>query len=831
MSSADQDAEPSRVWGIVDAIGLAVVVLAGVAVLIPALVHGTSLGPYDILQSTGLTKVPNQKAHNTSTLDQISLFIPWTNLVWTQVHQGHLPLWNPYSALGMPLAFNWESAPFSLPVLVGYLFPVRLAYTAQVIVTVAIAGTGVYVFGKLLRLGVLGCIMGAIAFELSGPFIALLGWPYSSVMCLGGWLLAAVVLVLRGTKRARAVVVLAVVFAFIIYAGDPEVVLLLGGSAAIFAVGILLLRVPALGGSGPLVRPVVDLALGVVAGSALAAPLILPGLEVAKGSNRNVVGPALGPKGLPPQELLHLIFQGFDGLPLAHNEWFGVSAYEFTAAYIGVTALVLAITAVVVRWRQPEVRSIALVALAMGLLAFLPPLVSFLDDSVYRIYWTFALAPLLLALAVLAGMGMDVLVTSHSERRVRRVLGTGFAAMAVLLGIVWLVGRRGLTPSQLTIRSHSFIWPTIEVVVGLVVVGVLTKMATKARAGTPPGSASASVGNVAGSILLVVTTGFLLAAGAPLFSSTSQYPPTTPAVSSLQRAVGSGIVGFGVSPPYPSSMGIMVNGNLLYNVQEFAVYDPLVPHSYFMLYGASTSVLSEYEDVFSPTITSTRAARLYGISFILEPRGVPGPTGSVFDRSLGGEDLYRVPGAAAATLVPLRADGSLPAMYDDGVPVTVAHPTPNGWRMVTHGDRGSVLRLRLTNVPGWRATIDGKQVDVDPFARTMLQVRVPPGRHVVELTLLAEEVLPRNPGGTLRRVGFGSVADPFPGPITAADGLRSRPVDPVSSSVEAQRTGWVDGTHSRYSRARSGPTVEHRHHLSAGATDGAVPIDNASPPR
>ena len=54
------------------------------------------------------------------------------------------------------------------------------------------------------------------------------------------------------------------------------------------------------------------------------------------------------------------------------------------------------------------------------------------------------------------------------------------------------------------------------------------------------------------------------------------------------------------------------------------------------------------------------------------------------------------------------------------------------WKMVTTPDP-SVLRLRLTNVPGWRATIDGKPVDIDPFARIMLQVRVPPGRHVVEL--------------------------------------------------------------------------------------------------
>ena len=706
-------------------------VVAGVLVLLPALLHGPFIGPYDILQSTGLNKAADVNVHNSSVLDQISLFIPWTNLVWTQVHQGHLPLWNPYSALGMPLAFNWESAPLSLPVLVGYLVPVRLAYTVQVVVTVVIAGTGVYVLGKVLRLGILGCMTAAIVFELSGPFIGLLGWPLSAVMCWGGWLLAAVVLVLRGQRRPQAIALFAVVFAFAVYAGDPEGVLLLGLSAAMFAVAMLAHRTPALGGSGPVIRPMLDLGLSVIVGAALAAPLILPGLQFAKGSNRSVVGPALAPKGLPPQELLHFIFQGFDGLPLAGSEWFGVSAYEATCAYVGVTVLVLAATALALRWRRPEVRSLASVALVMGLLVFVPPLVSLLDHTVSRIYWIFALAPVVLAIAVLSGIGMDVLVRSYHERRVRRVLGIGFAAMAVLLGIVWLVARRGLTPLQLTIRSHSFVWPTVEVVVGLAVVGLLMKVTTRPDEGR--GRSAIDTGSVAGSLLLVVTTGFLLTSGAQLFSSSSVYPTSTPAVASLQRVVGTGLVGFGASPPFPSSMGIMVNGNLLYDVHEFAVYDPMTPHSYFSLYGAMTPQLSEYEDVFSPTVTSARAARLYGISYVLEPAGIPGPAGTVFDRRLGSEDLYRVPDASAATLVALGRHGSLPQKYEMGAQVRVMHPSPSTWKMVTISRSNGVLRLRLSNVPGWQATVDGRPVDVRPFAGTMLQVRVPSGRHVVEL--------------------------------------------------------------------------------------------------
>jgi len=39
------------------------------------------------------------------------------------VHLGFLPLWNPYSGPGLPLAFNWQSASFGVPSLIGYLMP------------------------------------------------------------------------------------------------------------------------------------------------------------------------------------------------------------------------------------------------------------------------------------------------------------------------------------------------------------------------------------------------------------------------------------------------------------------------------------------------------------------------------------------------------------------------------------------------------------------------------------------------------------------------------------------------------------------------------------
>jgi len=65
--------------------------------------------------------------------------------------------------------------------------------------------------------------------------------------------------------------------------------------------------------------------------------------------------------------------------------------------------------------------------------------------------------------------------------------------------------------------------------------------------------------------------------------------------------------------------------------------------------------------------------------------------------------------------------------------VAVSTPGPASVKLVTDAGTEQVLRLRLTDVPGWHASIDGKPLDVSRFAGVMIQARIPPGRHTVEL--------------------------------------------------------------------------------------------------
>jgi hypothetical protein len=723
--------------------------LAGLATLAPALRHGVDLGTFDLLSRYGLAAHHGVIVHSSQRGDQIDEMIPWTNLAWSQVHGGHLPLWNQFNGLGLPLAFNWQAATFSLPALVSYAFPLHLAYTVQVFTTMAIAGTGVYLLGRALGLGVLASTLSATCFEIGGTFFGWLGWPHAGVASWGGWLLAAAVFVLRGRHRVRWVVLLAFVVAFMVYAGQPEVLFLMGSVGVVFVTVLLVRRANWAGSSGPIVRPVLDLGIAVVAGLALAAPLILPGLQLLGHSVR--VGRASF-EALPVHNLAYFIAQGFDGLPITGSQWFSTLAYGETAAYIGVIAVVLAVTAVARRWRRPEVMALTVVAVLAAALVFVPPVVYVMErlPAFNHLLWNSALLPLGLALAVLAGVGMDTVVRSYRERTVLAWAGGGFVvAMVVLLGI-WAFGGGDLTARDAALRSHSLVWPTVETLAGLLVVGGLALVVRRTIPDTAHWGPRWSAGQWGGLVLLGVTTLFLVASGGQLWSSSSQYFPSSPAVVSLQKAVGSAVVGFGdrtcfVPPTFgilqeaniPPTLGILPQANIAYGVREFDSYDPITPESYFTSWfettGQSASTLLPGPSAFCPAVTTASAARRYGVGFVLVAHGHPGPRGAVFDRVIANEDLYRIPGAAAATLSALSPSGQMPSANAPGQPAPVTHPGPAAWKLVTRATTPQVLRLRLTDVPGWHATIDGRPLALERFSGVMLEARIPPGRHTIEL--------------------------------------------------------------------------------------------------
>ncbi|MGH8979414.1 MAG: hypothetical protein ACRDWE_00130, partial [Acidimicrobiales bacterium] len=404
----------ARRRGLPDVAAVSWLCVAAAAFLAPALAHGHALGPYDLQGVLGLTAHSHAHVHNAVDSDEIQEFIPWQVLSWLDVHAGHLPLWDPYNLLGMPLAFNFESAPFSLTIALGYLFPLGLAHTATIAARLLVAGSGTYVLCRTLRLGVLPAAIGATIFELSGAFTIWLGAYESGVYCFAGWILAASVLVLRGERRALSVTLLAASLALAFAGGEPQVDSLLVAFLAVFAVLVVAARrwAPDTVGRGG--RILIDHLLALLAAAGLVAPLYLPAGQLLLGSARSS-GPYVS--ALVPSDLTHLLFASYSGVPTDLGSTIGVDNSYVAMIYVGAVALVLALAGLAWLGRRPEVAALGVLAVLLGIALFAPPVVTVMrhlpELKVFRLDLA---TPLLdFTLAALAAFGARALLHRRAE--------------------------------------------------------------------------------------------------------------------------------------------------------------------------------------------------------------------------------------------------------------------------------------------------------------------------------------------------------------------------------------------------------------------------------
>ncbi|MHB1598334.1 MAG: hypothetical protein ACYCXY_05490 [Acidimicrobiales bacterium] len=717
------------------------------AYLAPALAHGRFLGPYDILGQVGLTATPHALVHNPVGSDEIEEFIPWQVLAWRQVHAGHLPLWNPFSLLGLPLAFNFQSAPFSLSVAVGYALPLRLAHTATVVVRLLVAGSGAYVACRVMRLRVLSALTCATIYELSGGLTIWLGSYEAGCLGFMGWVLAASVLVRRGEHRARDVSLLAVALALLLYSGEPQIALLALSCLAVLAV------VMATAGHrrsrGAIARPLVDHGIAVLAAVGLASPVYLPGMQLALRSARATAPPVMG---LPLYDLTHLLFGTYNGSPAALGQLIGPDNLYVSMIYVGVVGIALALVGIW-HWRERvEVLAFGVLTALLLVLLFAHPVVVLMSHIAYLRVFRILLATTLLdfGLAVLAGFGCEALLSSRGGRS-DRPLGLVVASLAALLAALGLelgLNVHHLGETALRGRAESFAWPVASLAtLSLVVIGrrwgsargsLRQRRSPRHDLGLRRARHRARTGSFGLGVLLVVETGFLVSTGAGIWSSSSTGFTTSASIASLRREVRGALVGIGTCARSAlPDLGIAPDANLAYGVAETAVLDPIVPSAYSASYGTATGETTapvSPPGLFCAAITSVPLARRFGVSYVLEPPGAPGPPGTTLVARPGGEGLFAVPRSGRATLVALGPAGAHRARAGAPVVEQVVEPGPASVRVTVDARVRSALQLRLTDVPGWQATIDGTPLALRSWHDVMLEAVVPPGRYTVDLT-------------------------------------------------------------------------------------------------
>ena len=313
------------------------------AVLAPSLAGRKAFLPADYWLYTvpfALAAPPALKQFPTNLLlgDQAVIYAPQFWVVREGLRQGALPLWNPYFRTGEPLlgtglAGPW--APTNLPILV---LPWPLGHAWAAWLRFGLMWLGGYLFARALRLDRGWSLAVAIGFCFAPGFIVHFQQQPRAVAHMGlPWLLwgaerlaAATRAGLRAQLRASLVLVLAALATLV--AGYPPAEFNVVFGAACY----LALRLP----WRPLraavqVRAVAALAL--LAGAALAAPVLLPFtdflLSSATFADRTEQG-----QWVLPAEAYRLLWDPLSlGSPLrfAARPWTGASNFEEEQLYIG----------------------------------------------------------------------------------------------------------------------------------------------------------------------------------------------------------------------------------------------------------------------------------------------------------------------------------------------------------------------------------------------------------------------------------------------------------------------------------------------------------------
>jgi hypothetical protein len=710
-----------------DVFGLSAILGFVLAYVSPSVKDGGSFGSFDTVisfTSLGTGAYPGAP-HNVLNGDSVTLMVPFNTFDWTAIHHLQFPLWNDLNLLGLNQFLNFQSAVLSLPDLASYLAPLRYAFLVVVAMKLLIAGTGAYVLCRVLGLRSLASALGGITFMLSGAFAGWLTWPLSGVVAWLGWIAALAILAYRWKARRSYMVLLALSVAFCVYGGFPEAYFFVAGALATFFVVLAAL---ALVGRRRLSLPgVARVAIGVLAGGALSAPLWLPGLQAVKGSHR---GTLTGFAGLDARTLALLVAPGYYGLPIKGSTWFySQGNYYETAVFVGVITLVLAGAAVLRWWRHPTV--VALAAMVVVAMA-----VSYQTRSFHVVYTLLRHANLDsvpirrmravvgLPLGVLSALGLETLLRARGERRMLITYWVMSAIVAAFVALLWYRALSGKLPAaRHELRLDSLWWP-IGLVAACVLAGILFLFARRfAR------RASARRIVVAGAaVLFGAETAFLLFSGVGINTYSKSFFPVTPAIARLKAVVGSGLVGLDTGTPTQSQtmepVGFYPDANLGYGVAEYAGHDPLIPQAYFTSRGGMSYV--------EPDIDSAALAREYGIAWILQEPGtsLPAPPGTRYAGSFAGERLYAVPGATRFSLVAGGGSGA-------SRPVSsIEHPVTSSWTLTIDASAPSQLVMRVTDLPGWHASIDGRALTLSRYKGLMLEAAVPAGPHVIHLWYL-----------------------------------------------------------------------------------------------
>ena len=708
--------------------------------------------------------------------DSATQFYPWYDFLGERLRAGEIPGWNPYQFAGAPFAADPQSGWTYLPAMLLFAaLPLPLAVPAFLVLHLALAGFATYTLARLLRIGVGGALVAALAYELSGPVLG------RSVCCpaafeVSTWAPVALLgaeLAIRQPDWARravgwAVAGLAVSQGLAAWLGQGAYYLLLMLGAFIAYRTLFVPPDPA----RRMLSRVVDAALHggaiLAVGFGLAAAGMLPRLEyigrssVAGGEYQGESAWAAEIGGVTPGMVLdrfvdpNLHYPGTAVAILAiialwlARGWFATKFF----AIFGICALVLATP-----WTTP---------LHTLFYALLPRF-----EELHK-HWPERVAVVgYIAFALLAGAAVDAI---RRERlppgRMLTVAGAPiagvmtllvFGAETALLAIGVIVIGVALIAAVGVFGNRSAGWAVPALLAGVVAVDLL--IGFRGIAAQAP----------YGGFHRVELATYYAPGGAVAFlrEQAAAEPGRYIGFDQGQRAIADGqTVLYRYQFASPETGALLVNNRgTLHGLEDAQGYNPVQPRRFVEYLTALNGHAQEYHDanVYPGGVTSP-LLDLLNIRYVVVPSDAPEdrryiqalidnlPTVYTDDQVRVLENPEALPRAwivhearqaAAGEALSLLATGEVdprrtalletepPALATAANPasdrVTLTDSEPDRLRLTTTTDAPGLLMLSESYDPGWRAYIDGEPAPVLVADYLLRAVPLPAGEHSVEL--------------------------------------------------------------------------------------------------
>jgi hypothetical protein len=712
-------------------------------------------------------------------------------LQYTRSQLPHIPLWDPYILGGMPYLADMQSAifsPFSLP---AYILPFWWSLSVIAVLKLLVASMGAYLLGRTLGMRFAGAFLCGSVFGFGLFMVTWVGWPLTNVFPLIPWLLLATDRLVR-RPGALPAVALAVLIALQFFGGHPE-----SSFEALFATGAFFVmrviqgssglaasvrRARASGGSSwaaswsAVRRPLVAFVAAAIVGTAMAAIVIIPFLELLHQSSDLTSRPRTAVY-IPAKYFFSVFFPN----------WFPSIFKNLTGFYVG--ALTLALALVAITRRRAERVTIAIfctvcILVVLGVQPFFG-IVSHLPgfDSTYNTRLTILY---LLGMGLLAGWGLDDLTRWRPRgRKALYVNGVALALLVVPTCVALAIGgissgffghafaiAWGIAPALAGYQSHAVSITRLAAIIVWVVFAGLASLLLYAR------SRQLLRGGLFAALAIVLVLGDLFLAGMgynPAIPDSTARQPVTPAIRFLERQ---GLARFVTVEPTSGVNPIPPDVGIRYSLYDARGYDFPVEARFGAMwtrYVAPPNPLLPLNTTAVPQLNleldpgALRILSLLGVRDLLEAPGQPplrlaplhavyrGRDATIYANSdalprtwlvthqqlvhSGSAALAAIGSASFHPRTTVVTEQALPNLSSTSTGHGNQSTSPGTARITRYTAEGVTIHARSTGhselvlsdtwFPGWSATVDGRPVAISRVDYVLRGVALGPGSHTI----------------------------------------------------------------------------------------------------